>query len=309
MKTPKAIISIFYGLMFLAVGSVLLTACNNTTPATVPSADPNFIYYYEVQNFVTFGGGSLVHPAGMAMVGDKIWVVDQGNNSLQLWTTLYPSQQKNITSFNGGNTFNYPWGLTIDPVTNNLYVAGGSNGNVVIFDTNGNYLTTITAGASDVRGVAINAAGTTAYVTDYSGGGYIYTIGGTPTLPTFTFSTQFGTSGTGKLTNAYQCSVDPSGNVWVADYGGAKVVEYTSAGVYSKKLTSSKFVRPTDVKVRPNGDIIVTDEGADNIFAFSSALKKIGSYGGSPGYPEDIEESGSLFYVSDWQGGRIIGYR
>ncbi len=242
----------------------------------------------------------------MIFSGGNIWIADQGNGTFQEWTTT-GSAVTTITTFNTSNTFTGPWGVGVDPITGNIYVADAYNGRLVVFNSAGNYLTEITAGGSDVRGIAIDSAGVTAFVTDFSGGGYIYHIGGTPTVPTFTLTGNFGQSGSGTLTDAYQCSLDSSGNVWVADYSGAKVEKYTAGGTYIKTLTSSSFSMPTDVKVLADGTIFVPDEGAGKVFVFNAAGNKIATFGaGKLSYPEDIEISGGKYYVSDWNNSQIV---
>lgn len=248
------------------------------------------------------------HPAGMVFLGDKIWILDQGNNSLQEWKAS-GGRLKSITAFNTSDSFNLPWGLAVGP-GDNLYVTDESQ-RVVVFDWKGVYRTQVTVGAGDVRGIAFAGNGMTAYVTDYNTGGYLYTISGTcsgaSSSVTFTAAGNFGQAGPGTLTHAYQDTVDMSGNVWVADYGGAKVEEYGPTGTHLLTVTSASFVSPTSVKVMYNGDLLVTDEGAGQVLLVDQTGALLGSFGsGSLGYPEDVEIFNGRYFVSDWLNSHIV---
>lgn len=284
----------------LGVGSLMLLSAG--CPAKGP-AGPATSYGGLKPNGKIGSSSQFTNPAGMAVLNGKIWILDQGNGSLQQWTTG-GSRLQDITSFNTSDSFTSPWGINVDPATNNIYVTD-ENQRVVVFDSTGAYLTQITVGAGDIRGVAFNSAGTTVYVTDFSTGGYIYSKGGTPTLPTLTPTGTFGTSGTGTLTHAYQVTLDASDNVWVADYSGGQVVKYDPAGTYLSKITSPLVV-PTCVTFRSNGDILVPDESAEKVWVFDSTGAQISSFGiGKLGYPEDVERIGNQYYVSDWSSSHI----
>jgi sugar lactone lactonase YvrE len=241
----------------------------------------------------------------MVLLGDKIWILDQGNNSLQEWKTS-GSRVKSITTFNTSDSFNAPWGIAVGP-GGNLYVTDASQ-RVLVFDKTGVYRTQVTVGAGDIRGVAFS--GMTAYVTDYNGGGYIYTITGSCSSGmsvTFTAAGNFGQAGPGTLTHAYQDTVDASGNVWVADYSGAKVEEYGPTGTHLLTVTSASFVSPTSVKVLYDGSLLVTDEGAGQVLQVDQTGALLGSFGtGSLGYPEDAENFNGRYYVSDWLNSQIV---
>jgi len=245
----------------------------------------------------------------MFLINGRISIADQGNNSFQQWS-LAGVQLSNITTFNSGNTFNSPWGVALDPRTGYLYVADGNNGVLRVFTFAGTYVTTLNLGLSDVRGIAFSNDCRSVYVTDYNGGGYIYAISGTKSLPIFTLTGNFGQSGPGTLVHAYQLTVDRTGNLWVADYSGGDVKVYDSNGVYIKTLTSASFSVPTDVKVLYDGTTLVTDEGAGQVFVFNSAGTQIGAFGsGVLGYPEDIELYNGRFYVSDWNNSQIVVFQ
>lgn len=247
----------------------------------------------------------FTNPAGMVALNGKIWILDQGNNSLQQWNTA-GTRLKNITTFNTTDSFVFPWGIAVHPTTGNLYTTDESQ-RVVVFDSNGNYMSQVTVGAGDVRGVAFDSRGKTAYITDYNGGGYIYKVGGTCAAPVFTANGNFGQAGPGTLTHAYQDTVDASGNVWVADYGGAKVEEYNPVGTHVRTVTSASFVSPTSVRVLPDRTLLVTDEGAGKVLQVDQTGALLGSFGtGFLGYPEDVTVINGKFYVSDWLNSQIV---
>jgi hypothetical protein len=284
------------GLLFLSIG------CPSQSPTNPGAA------FTALSASATIGTSTeFAHPAGMVFLNGNIWILDQGNDSLQQWTTT-GTRLQNITTFNTSDTFTDPWGIAVCPITNNIYVTD-YNQRVVVFDSTGTYLTQITVGDSDIRGAAFNSAGTTIFVADFSTGGYIYSVGGTPTLPTLTFVDDFGNSGPGDMTSSYQATVDPSGNVWVADYSGARAMKYDANGNHLMTITNS-LVIPTSVTVLSDGKILVTDEDAGKVFVYSSTGSKIAEFGGGVlTYPEDVELQGGKYYVSDWFNAQIVVFQ
>ena len=112
---------------------------------------------------------------------------------------------------------------------------------------------------------------------------------------------KFGTSGSGKLSKPAAAAVDSSENVWVADTGNHRVVEFSSTGAfvaaYGWGVTNGKeefqtctgssclaglsgskegeFKEPTGIVIAKNGYIYVADAGNTRIEVLSSAGKYV----------------------------------
>jgi DNA-binding beta-propeller fold protein YncE len=86
------------------------------------------------------------------------------------------------------------------------------------------------------------------------------------------FERQFGQegSGPGQLFFPDGLAVDPSGNVWVADGGNARVEEFDSAGNYKTQFGSrgsgqGQLMHPSGLAIGANAAIWVTDDGGDQV--------------------------------------------
>ena len=68
-------------------------------------------------------------------------------------------------------------------------------------------------------------------------------------------------------------AVDPSGNIWVADTGQSRIVEFSSSGAYLTQFGNAggdgQLWGPRGVAVDPSGNVWVADEGNNRIAEFS----------------------------------------
>jgi hypothetical protein len=85
------------------------------------------------------GNGQLSSPAGIALSGNSIWVVDTANNRVQ----KFNSSLKYVSQFGkegtGNGEFKSPSGIALD-VNGRLWVTDSGNGRVQRFDEEGKYL-------------------------------------------------------------------------------------------------------------------------------------------------------------------------
>lgn len=140
--------------------------------------------------------------------------------------------------------------------------------------------------------------------------------GGALPVNTPTFSSSFGTAGTGNGQFAHPAgiAVDPKGNLWVVDENHYRVQKFNEAGAYlssvgSQGTENGKFSRPTDVAVDAKGNIWVTDAGNNRIEEFNEKgeyVTKIGAGSGTFNGPESIaiDPKGNI-WVGDTYNGRL----
>lgn len=226
-----------------------------STPTGTPTASPTATLPYS--QAATLWSGSFTNPYAIRYDGaGNLWVSDIGANTLSKWATNGTSPITTITSFNGSKTFNGPYGDSIDPSTGNVYVANEGNYEIDVFDGSGNYLTSFgqsqIGSTGRIYGVGVNSTGTTVYLADqWSNSVYIYTITvGTP--PTYSYVTSFGSS---DLSFPANFAFDSSNNVYVADKGNGRIVEYDHGGTYQGAVTLLSSASPSDVAVDGSGNI------------------------------------------------------
>ncbi|HVM31722.1 MAG TPA: NHL repeat-containing protein, partial [bacterium] len=127
--------------------------------------------------------------------------------------------------------------------------------------------------------------------------------------PTFGAPTTFSSPGAVPLNQPYNLRLDHSGNVWVTDYGNARLVEFGQSGSYIKKIapTISNF-KPTDLAFDASGNIFVTDEVNSQIVEMSSSGSVATEVGDAVlNHPEGIVSDGNgNYYVADMNHHQIV---
>ncbi len=305
----------FLAMIFGIAGLVILAGgCSNNSPTSGQAGSAPA----PLSAFATIGSGTYFSSTGLAVlsyVNGKLWVVDDIQESnLSEWATNGSAPITNINNFNGGVSFYYAWGVGIDPATGNVYVGGQNDGNVEVFNSTGTYLTSVNSDAitgTAPAGVAINSAGTTLYVLNYTANtvnAFPITAGSPPTFGT---PVTFSGSGSATLSAPYNIRLDHSGNVWVTDYGHARLAEFSASGTYLKQIVPNIVgFKPTDLAFGPTGDIYVTDEGNDQIVEMNpsgSALTEVGN--AFLDAPEGIATDGNgTFYVTDTNNSQIVAF-
>lgn len=270
----------------------------NTPTSTPPAAG------------VSFDGGNYFYEVRYAPSGN-LWMVDANNNSLQEWTTTGSGPLANISTFNGSSTFNNPRGLSIDPVTGNVYVADSLNHQVEVFSSAGAYLATFAsaelAGAVD-DGVAVNSSGTTVFVPSYGNWDILeYSIGGIPSSPTYTYQK---TLGTGVLRGASTVNFDPSGNLWALSYLDSAFYEFNpSSGVTQMAVTMAGGDTAWDVAVDNSGNIYLDSLSSGLIQQFNPSGQLINTFGHSEEASSVAFDGGNYLYAADSNTGGIVSFK
>ncbi len=253
--------------------AVMGTGCGSskstpTSPATsTPTPIPNFNTIV-LSAYATIGNNvSFSNPMGIDWINGKLWVGDS-SNSIQEWTTVGSSLITPITNYD--TSIAYESGvyyLGFDPTNNNLYGPDYSHQQVAVYNAAGGYLTyfgngEMTSPFTPPIGAAVNSAGTTVYVICIGASTspiLVYSINNAAVPPTYNYQTTFGTSGTGKLSGAFNLKFDPSGNLWVADRSNDRLAEFSPSGNYIKS-----FSAPSSITFDP---VDMTFDGSGNTYA------------------------------------------
>ncbi|HEX7244017.1 MAG TPA: SMP-30/gluconolactonase/LRE family protein [Solirubrobacterales bacterium] len=278
-----------------------------------------------IRAFGTYGTGQgqIVESTGIAIgPGGNVWVADWGNNRVEEFSETGEFIRQFGTAGSGSGQFKRPDVIDID-THGNVWVGDEGNNRVQEFNQSGEYVTQFgTAGTADGKfsfgwpfGVATDSKGRI-WVAD-SGNDRVQRW----QIPNYvpTYSSSFGTAGTGKGQLAHPAGIaaDAKGNVWVADEENHRVQKFNKSGEYVAEFGSEgegdgQFARPTDVAIDPKGNLWVTDARNNRIEEFSEAgkfIRKVGSLGAGQGQfqkPESlaIDPQGHI-WIGDTYNGRV----
>ena len=249
--------------------TLTMTSTPTGTPTSTPAIGPTYAAAVTFGSFATTGGTQ-----SLCVSGSNIWVL--GNSQMTEWAVagLGPSATPVTTV---SYSFGQPSQINVDPHTGNLYVGdrgNGTTGQVDVFDSSGNYLTSFgnslfTVVNGGAGGVAVNSSGTTVYAVD-GGNNQSYAWAITPgTPPTYTYLSTFGAGGGGSS----RLHFDSSGNLWAAP-GGNYILKYDYTGAFQQSVTLAGST--------VNGDAAF--DGSGNIFTVITY---------SPGYLDEFNPAGA----------------
>ena len=155
--------------------------------------------------------------------------------------------------------FSTPWGVAVDQLSGDVYVADLANNRVEEFESSGTYLSQFAAPGA--AGVAVDPeCGGDIYVTDLIGNVVNQYSASGSLLATFGSSG----SGNGQFNEPVAVAVDPtSGDLYVAEAGNHRVQKLSCSGAYISQITTD-LSEPATVAVDSAGDLYVADpsEGA-----------------------------------------------
>ena len=310
LKARFTRVTAFTGLLSL---TWILAGCSAPSTPSNPGGNGNTAPITTMTAFATIGSSSnFSTPAGILYTNGNLWVADSGNNNLSEWTTT-GTNVKTITTFNGGATFDGPWGVNLDS-SNNIYVADYINYNVELFSPSGTYITSVNSSVlsgNDPSGIAVNSGGTTLLVLSAIGGmgvfGFPINAGSTPT---------YGTPATlctgGPVTTSsfpLGLKLDKSGNIWVADKGGHYLVEFNSSGAFQKAVSfGTNPFSPQDLAFDNSGNMYVADSGGHQLVVFDSTASPVTAITNlNLSTPAGITTDGNgTFYITDYGHKQVV---
>jgi len=271
-------------------------------------------------------------PEGLAVdtYGD-VFVADTGNDKVVVdclaTTTASVAGNGSVSnSFCGGTGylgsvvelgtgFTKPAAIALDGA-NNLYVVDtGANSVTEIQGVNLASTTLATATTdfgstplSSPKGIAVDGY-TNVYIAD-SGNNRIVKAHqfGAPATDNTVYVSSTTTFGGTALSNPTGLGLDSAGDLFIADTGNNRIVEYTPLGVASVVTTTGITLNaPTDVKVLPSGILVVTD-AANDVSAISNGTGVALSIGTlAPNNPQGVAlDLASNIYISDTAGGHVL---
>jgi trimeric autotransporter adhesin len=288
------------------------------------------------------GNISLNQPTGVAAdVSGNIYIADTGNNLVRKYsngvtTTVAGAVSGGIAQYSGVATqtlLSAPTGVAVD-TSGNFYIADYGY-NLVRKVTNGALTSPLQV--SGPVGVAVDAAGDffvaawgTDVVGEYTVGGVISTVAGNQA---FGYTGDGGAAVSAELNSPAGVAVDPSGNVYIADYNNYVLREvtggiintvagtiYTSAVGDNGPATSAILFSPSYTATGPAGELYIVDANHNTVRKVLNGVITTVAGTGAPGYAGDnglatgaqlnspwgvaVDSSGNL-YISD-SGNNVI---
>jgi Ca2+-binding RTX toxin-like protein/streptogramin lyase len=232
------------------------------------------------------GDGHFSHPAGVAVVGETILVVDEGNNRVQAFNKAGEYQSKFGSSGSGEGQLDRPTDIAAD-ASGDLWVTDAENNRVEKFDSEGNFLEAVgsegTASGqfSGPEGITADSEGHVWVADTYNGrvqeldeaGEVIGVLG------------SYG-SGEGQLGEPVDVAAGPGGLVWVADWQNNRVSVFDDEGEFQFQLGSfgtggGNFKHPDAIAIDSAGNVWVGDEGNDRVEQFDESGEFLGGFGSS----------------------------
>lgn len=112
------------------------------------------------------------------------------------------------------------------------------------------------------------------------------------------------------LSNPEDIFIDTSDNIYAADTGNGRIVEFDPAGKYVRTIGKGVLSKPTGVFVTPEGTVFAADYGKDKVFRFAKdgSLEKEYGQPDSPIFGKDqpykpkkiaVDKRGQLFIVGE----------
>ena len=224
------------------------------------------------------GNGQLNGPYGIAIDdSDNVYVADRFNNRIQKFTSSGSYLLQWGTSGTGTGQFNGPGSIATDGSW--IYVCDEINNRVQKFSLTGSYVRQWgTAGSADGQmqnpaGIAVDRKRNQVYVTEYVGNRVQqFNVFG-DFIKVFADSI----SGTGKLVTPVGLAVDQHGNVYAADRGNSRVVQYNDNGTY---LANFAFTSANAMGANPrNGQIHVGSSSSGAAAQFGAVIGKTDTVG------------------------------
>ena len=246
------------------------------------------------------GVGQLGQAFGLAISGGHLYVSESSNSRVQEFSTTGEFIRQFDERGSGTGKSNGTYGIATDPTTGNLYVTELANNRVQEFSSTGAFIATFgsqgsgTGQFSGPRAVAVRTTGIV-YVADT--GNQRVEEWAAPKkageAPTFSLSFTPPNNIEGSFREPEAVAVDPSGNIWVADSGHDRVLEFNSERKYLRQFGSEgtgegQFKGIKGIAANASGDVYVTDSGNNRVQEFGPSGEHLRSFGSSAPGPGQL---------------------
>ena len=263
------------------------------------------------------GNGQFGHPADVAVDSSgSLWVVDEGNNRLQVVNAKGEFVKSIGSSGSGNGQFRTPKSIAF-AADGSFWVADSENSRLEKFSASGAFVKAVGSLGSGngqfnrPEGIAIDAKGNI-WVTDT----YNYRVQELNSAGEFIKVVN--PSGLGAI-EPTGIDAGPGGNVWVADWANNRVVEFNEAGGLVRSFGTQgtgngQFNQPDAITIDSGGTVWVGDQNNGRIQGFNQSgeyLTQFGSKGAGAGqftfsYPIGMaaDAQGNL-WITDTNNNRV----
>ncbi len=234
----------------------------------------------------------LSHPLSIAVdPSGNLWTTNAQSNLIEKYSPTGALLAAYGSYGSGEKQFSLPWGVAIDPRNGNVYVSDQGNFRIQELSSTGAFIKMFGWGVKD----------------------------GHAEVESCTEKCRSGLAGTGNAQFSYLAglAVDPSGNLWVADYGNNRLQELNEKAEFVRKFGSTgsgeaQFNGPLDIALS-GGNLYITDYGNNRVQEFSSTGTPIARFSectGGPGsftnpYGIATEPSSGNLYIVDQGHSRV----
>jgi len=263
----------------------------------------------------------LDKPMDIAKIGEYVYVTDTNHKQVQVFDSSGTQVFKFGKEGEGQGEFKFPYGITGDK-DGNVYVADLYTGKISIFSKKGKFIKYFEV--KDNKEQMIKGPGglrifkDKLYVTDIEQAKVIiFSLDGTEQLEITTAADKE------DLLNAPNAvTIDDDGNIYVADSGNQRVVEYDKKGKFKRVINGTKdgkgetiLVNPRGLAVNAKGTLFIVDNMTHFVYGFDQKGKKIYQFGGLGSENEQfflpnglwIDEKSQL-YITDTFNQRVAVY-
>lgn len=249
---------------------------------------------------------ALDKPMDVSKVGEFIYVTDTNHKQVQ----VFDSAGSPIFQFGkegeGEGQFKFPYGVTGDN-KGNVYVADMYTGKISIFTSKGKFIKYFeeldkkTHAIKSPAGIRIYKK--KLYVTDIEANKvFVYDLNGKKLLEIVGLSTQ------DVLMAPNAVAIDNSGNIFVADSGNQRILEFNKKGKPKRLINGAKdkggssiFVNPRGIGIDSRGILYIVNNLTHTIYGFDKKGKEVFSFGGMGSDNEKFYLPNGLFVDSDDQ--------
>jgi sugar lactone lactonase YvrE len=245
----------------------------------------------------SFGGqgtapGKMEGPTGIAVEANgNLLVVDHLNKRVMRYDKNGTFLNQFGTPGTGPGQMNDPYSIAIG-ASGNVWITEMANARVQVFTSSGTFIRQITCQCFSAPYAIAAGPSQAIWMADIGNDKlFKYNEAGTQLLVAHGNQANPGGAGT-DMTNVTGLTVDPSGNVWAAEFIMNKLLKFDAAGNYVAQIAppvgsgNGQVVNPSHVSMAPSGHLLVNDYSNSRMEEFTVAgayVRKFGSLGSGAG--------------------------